>query len=68
MECLGCEHFYYDSGGGGQCDAPYENACLRANHYFHTHPVEFAEEYLNIKLYPWQKMVLKQLLKGDKNE
>jgi len=66
MECIDCEHFYYDSGGGGQCDLPYGGACLRANHYFHTHPIEFAEKYLNIKLYPWQKIVLKQLLKGDK--
>ena len=66
MDCIKCEHFYYDSGGGGQCDAPYGDACLHAHHYFHTHPIEFAEEYLNIKLYPWQKIVLKQLLKGDK--
>ena len=58
MDCLGCEHFYYNSDGSGACDAPYEHACLRAHHYFHSHPAEFAEKYLGIKLYPWQKILL----------
>lgn len=37
------------------------------NYHFHTHPIEFAEKYLNIKLYPWQKIMLKYFLKGSKN-
>ena len=66
MDCKNCNHFYYDSGGGGQCDAPYENSCLRAHHYFHTCLTElFTEEHLDIKLYPWQKTTLK-MFEGDK--
>jgi len=67
MDCMKCEHFYYNNDGSSDCDAPYKESCLRAHHYFHTHPIEFAEKYLNIKLYPWQKIILKYFLKGDKN-
>ena len=34
--------------------------------YFHTHPIEFTEKYLGIKLYPWQKIALKHFLRGRK--
>lgn len=42
------------------------DTCMYAHHYFYTCLTElFAEEYLDIKLYPWQKTMLK-MLKGDK--
>ena len=67
MDCMKCEHFYYNNDGSGDCDAPYKEACLRAHHIFHTDPIKFIEEYSDIKLYPWQKIALKHFLKGDKN-
>ena len=68
MECIECNHFYYNSGGGGECDMPYENTYLRANHIFHTDPIEFGEKYLGLKLMPYQKLLLKYYIKRSKNE
>lgn len=61
MDCTNC---IYNNDGDRNYD---ENLCSRAHHYFRTHPIEFAEKYLNIKLYPWQKIMLKYFLKGSKN-
>ena len=67
IDCSKCDNFYYNNDGSGACNASYEKACHRANHIFHTNPIKFAEEYLDIKLYPWQKIMLKYFLKGDKD-
>lgn len=58
INCLGSNNFCYNNDGSGACKVPYENACHHSNHIFHTNPIEFAEEYLNIKLLPWQKIIL----------
>lgn len=34
MSCIGCKNFYYSSDGGGQCDMPYKDACLKNNFQF----------------------------------
>lgn len=52
MDCTNC---IYNNDGDRNCD---ENSCSRAHHYFRTHPTEFAEKYLGIELYPWQKTLL----------
>ena len=66
MDCMKCEHFYYNNDESEDCDAPYKESCLHAHHIFHTDPIKFAEEYLDIKLYPWQKIALKHFLRSRK--
>jgi hypothetical protein len=52
MDCTNC---IYNNDESRSCD---ENSCSRAHHYFYSHPAEFAEKYLGIRLYPWQKTLL----------
>lgn len=66
IDCTKCNNFYYNNDGSGTCNAPYEDACHRTNNIFHTDPIKFAEEYLDIKLYPWQKLVLRWVMINNK--
>lgn len=66
IDCTKCDNFYYNNDGSGSCKAPYEDACHRTNHSFHTNPIKFAEENLDIKLYPWQKIILQWALMSEK--
>ena len=66
IDCIKCDNFYYNNDGSGDCDAPYKESCLRAHHIFHTDPIEFAEEYSDIKLYPWQKQALRWAIINSK--
>ena len=59
MDCRKCDHLYYDSGGAGHCDMPYENICLKLLHKWHTNPKLFIKEELNMKLKLYQKILLK---------
>ena len=68
INCSGCDHLYYDNGGAGYCDAPYENSCLKLLHKWHTHPELFIEDTLNVKLKWYQKIYLKIFLKGNTND
>lgn len=61
IECINCAHFYYDNGGGGHCDMPYEHTCLKLLHKWHTNPVLFIENVFDEKLKWYQKIYLKIL-------
>lgn len=66
IDCTKCDNFYYNNNGSGTCKAPYEETCHRANYIFHTDPIKFAEKYLDIKLYPWQKLALRWAMTSGK--
>ena len=67
IDCTKCDNFYYNNDGSGACKAPYEDACHRTKHIFCTgYPIKFAEKYLDIKLYPWQKLALRWAMASRK--
>ena len=39
MECIGCKYFYYDSGGGGQCDHFLKELCFKTDKMFYVLPI-----------------------------